>query len=85
MSFSTCRTSEYKIKEQPQVNYLSTIESTHVVLELLNDWNIENIEDKNLNDFLNPFHKMIEYQMTFIEDPLNNDVRFKPRNKFSKM
>ncbi|MCK4737503.1 MAG: DTW domain-containing protein [Sulfurimonas sp.] len=79
MSFSTCRTSQYKIKEQPQDNYLSTIESTHVVLELLNRWNLEDINKKEMDDFLNPFFKMIEYQQKLIKTPLSNSVRYKPR------
>ena len=80
MSFETSRTSQYKIKEQPESNYLSTIESTHVVLELLNTWNIEDIKEKDLDGFLNPFYKMIEYQQKLIENPLSNSVRFKKRS-----
>ena len=36
ISFETSKESQYQIKEQPQSNYLSTIESTLVVLEDLN-------------------------------------------------
>ena len=36
MSFTTTKTSKYDIKVQPNEAYLSTIESTLVVLELLN-------------------------------------------------
>ncbi|MCD6433367.1 MAG: DTW domain-containing protein [Sulfurimonas sp.] len=79
MSFETARLSQYQIKEQPESNYLSTIESTHVVLELLNFWNVENIEDERLNGFLKPFFKMIEYQQKLIQNPLSNAVRFKKR------
>ena len=79
MSFETSRTSEYKIKAQPQSNYLSTIESTLVVLELLNSWHVENIENRYLKGFLNPFYKMIEYQQKLIENPISNAVRFKRR------
>lgn len=77
MSFDTTRESEYKIKEQPESNYLSTIESTHVVLEFLNHWSIENICEKDLEGFLNPFYQMIKYQQKLIENPLSNSVRFK--------
>ncbi len=77
MSFESLRTSEYKIKEQPQSNYLSTIESTLEVLELLNFWHVENIEQKSLDMFLNPFHKMVEYQLGCIKDSSNKSVRFK--------
>jgi len=79
LSFETSRTSEYKIKQQPHSNYLSTIESTLVVLELLNYWHVEKIEDEYLNGFLNPFYKMIEYQQKLIQNPISNAVRFKKR------
>jgi len=61
MSFQTQRVSQYKIKVQPQENYLSTMESTLVVLEFLQKYNIENINEKDLENFLLPFFKMIEY------------------------
>ncbi len=77
ISFISSRESEYKIKEQPQSNYLSTIESTHVVLELLNQWSIEDVDEKNLEGFLTPFYQMIKYQQKLIENPLTNSVRFK--------
>jgi len=77
ISFTTSRVSQYKIKEQPQSNYLSTIESTLVVLELLNSWEVESIRDDELDDFLNPFFKMIEYQQKLIDNPLSNSVRFR--------
>ena len=79
MSFTTEKTSQYKIKEQPENNYLSTIESTLVVLELLNKRSVENIKESELKGFLNPFFKMIEYQQKLIENPLSNAVRFKRR------
>ncbi len=77
MSFTTTKTSQYSIKAQPDENYLSTIESTLVVLELLNKWEIENIEEEKFNGFLNPFFKMIEYQKNLIANPKSNAVRFK--------
>jgi len=81
MSFTTTKTSEYDIKIQPDENYLSTIESTLVVLELLNKWNIEQIEQGDLDIFLTPFYKMIEYQKKLIENPKSHAVRFKRRAK----
>lgn len=80
ISFTTQKQSEYKIKVQPKENYLSTIESTLVVLELLNKLNIEEIEKKNLSGFLKPFYKMIEYQQELILNPKHNAVRFKRRD-----
>jgi len=81
MSFDSSRVSQYGIKEQPQTHYLSTIESTHVVLELLDKWKVENIENKNLDGFLNPFFKMIEYQKKLIANPKSHAVRFKKKYK----
>lgn len=77
MSFTTSITSRYEIKTQPQERYLSTIESTLVVLELLNTYNIESNTQTQLQGFLNPFFKMIEYQQKLIQNPLSNAVRFK--------
>ncbi len=77
MSFTTSRESLYQIKQQPQKNYLSTIESTLVVLELLQSYEIEKFEAGDLEGFLEPFFKMIEYQKSLIENPLSNAVRFK--------
>jgi len=79
LSFTTTKLSQYQIKEQPDDNYLSTIESTLVVLELLNYWHVENLQESELNRFLTPFFKMIEYQQKLIENPLSNAVRFKKR------
>ena len=59
MSFTTTRTSQYQIKEQPDAAYLSTIESTLVVLEALNKYEIEDIDKGSLELFLEPFYKMI--------------------------
>ncbi len=81
ISFETKRVSQYQIKQQPQDNYLSTIESTLVVLEELNYLNIEEIKQENLDSFLNPFINMIKYQQRLIQNPLSNAVRFKPKNK----
>lgn len=81
ISFKTQRVSKYQIKEQPQSNFLSTIESTHEVLELLNMWHVENIEQEKLDGFLEPFFKMVEYQTKCIQSPLSNAVRFRNYQK----
>ena len=81
MSFSSDKTSKYEIKEQPKENYLSTIESTLVVLELLNEWKIESSTQKEIEGFLRPFEKMIEYQKKLIKNSVNNSVRFKKHTK----
>ena len=77
MSFTTTKTSQYQIKVQPDAAYLSTIESTLVVLELLDKQGIERLESSDLEGFLTPFFKMIEYQKALIANPLSHAVRFK--------
>ncbi len=79
ISFDNTKLSQFKIKEQPAEYCLSTIESTLRVLELLNRWDVENISQKGFDNFLNPFEKMIEYQLSYVENQDNNSVRFKKR------
>jgi len=79
ISFDATKRSEFKIKEQPLEYCLSTIESTLTVLELLAQWQIETIAQEKLETFLTPFHAMIDYQLSCIENPLHQAVRFKPR------
>ena len=79
VSFENTQLSQFKIKEQPAEYCLSTIESTLKVLELLNKWNLETIEEKDLQKFLNPFYKMIELQIKCIEDPQSNAVRYRKK------
>ena len=76
LSFTTDRVSKYEIKEQPQDNYLSTIESTLVVVEYLNSFNIESVTKEELDGFLTPFFKMIEYQKEAILKS-DSSVRFR--------
>ncbi len=75
MSFTTSRVSQYGIKEQPKSHYLSTIESTLVVLELLDKWGIESIKKSEFDGFLNPFFKMIEYQKNIMANSVGNYPR----------
>ncbi len=77
MSFTTQKRSEYQIKEQPQENYLSTIESTYEVLKLLESHDIESYDTAEIDAFLKPFYEMIAYQKKLIENPKSNAVRFK--------
>ena len=81
MSFDSTKLSQFKIKQQPAEFCLSTIESTLSVLELLNKYEIEKIEKNDLEEFLNPFEQMIEYQQQIIANPLSNAVRFKRRSE----
>jgi len=81
MSFTTTKSSEYEIKVQPDAAYLSTIESTLVVLELLDGHKIESISQESLEGFLRPFREMIAYQKKLIENPQSHAVRFRRHGK----
>ena len=65
VSFTHTKSSGFIFKEQPKEYCLSTMESTLCVLELLNKHNIENINTNTLRHFLKPFHKMVEYQVSY--------------------
>ena len=64
VSFTHSKVSGFKFKEQPQEYCLSTMESTLCVLELLNKSGSENIGSEKLRNFLLPFEKMVEYQLS---------------------
>lgn len=66
VSFTHDKSSQFKIKKQPNIHCLSTIESTLCILELLNKQNIENITNDKLDNFLNPFTNMVSYQINCI-------------------
>ncbi len=63
VSFQHTKNSGYRIKEQPMDLCLSTIESTHCVLELLTLNGVEKLSSIELDGFLKPFKKMVEYQV----------------------
>lgn len=72
ISFAHNKISEFKIKQQPFPKCLSTIESVKIVIEELNRLNIENC---SLDNFLNPFLKMVEYQIEYQKNPPKNSYR----------
>ncbi|WP_428023141.1 tRNA-uridine aminocarboxypropyltransferase [Arcobacter sp.] len=74
ISFNFESSSAYEFKKQPSEYCLSTIESTLVILKLLNKQNIENIEKEFLENFLVPFDKMVEFQ---INKSLEKNIRYK--------
>ncbi len=81
VSFEHNRSSNFQIKEQPAKEFLSTIESIHCVLELLCENEDEFLTQKELEGFLNPFEKMIAYQLGRI-DTHADLVRYKtPKSK----
>ena len=81
ISFDATKLSQFKIKEQPEDYCLSTIESTLSVLEILNNSKFENIDTNDLDNFLNPFEKMVDYQLKCLENQQTNSVRYKRKHK----
>ncbi len=65
VSFSHTKRSEFLFKEQPKEYCLSTMESTHCILELLNAQDVENIREEKLEQFLSPFKHMVKYQTEY--------------------
>jgi len=63
VSFSHEEVSGFRFKQQPKEYCLSTMESTLCVLKLLNRHKVEEISQKKLDHFLDPFKKMVEYQL----------------------
>lgn len=80
LSFTHTKTSQFQIKEQPKEYCLSTIESTQTILELLAAQGLEQLEQSDLDDFLNPFFSMIDYQMKCASMSEENTARFIKRD-----
>jgi len=80
ISFTHTKASNFQFKTQPNEYCLSTIESTLCILELLNHHKIENIEQNALEKFLHPFNKMVEYQISCIENSSIKKPRFLRRD-----
>lgn len=76
LSFEHTKSSAFKFKTQPQDYCLSTMESTLCILELLDFHEVEDIAQKQFENFLKPFEKMVEYQ---IDCSKISDIRYKPR------
>jgi len=82
MSFTHTKTSNFTIKKQPADYCLSTMETTLCVLELLNKHSIENTSQADLDSFLKPFEKMIEYQVQCASKSDTCNLRYKlPKSK----
>lgn len=63
VSFSHEEVSGFTFKQQPKAYCLSTMESTLCVLKLLNQHKVEEISQEKLQRFLQPFEKMVDYQL----------------------
>ena len=78
VSFETTTPSKFSIKEQPNVNCLSTIETSHKILQLLNNHGVENLHNSEIDTVLNPFYAMIDYQ---VDASKVSNIRYKPQNQ----
>ena len=76
VSFFHTKSSQFKIKMQPNEVCLSTIESTLCILELLDKHNIESIKKEQFDNFLKPFEKMVEYQVACATQSSGRKPRF---------
>lgn len=72
VSFDNNKKSAFKIKQQPHPACLSTIESVKEVIDCLIDLGLENCSTER---FLDPFLKMIEYQIDCVRNPDNKNHR----------
>ncbi|MDH4466463.1 MAG: DTW domain-containing protein [Bacteriovoracaceae bacterium] len=75
ISFDSKQTSQFYIKQQPTSLCLSTIESLYQVLECLNQWGAEKIENKGHENFLYLLQKMCDFQKSCTELPQNHRYR----------
>lgn len=76
--FDELQTSQFLFKQQPYPGCLSTIESTHKLLECLNH---HKIEDLKLNQFMLPFEKLVSMQIEHQNNPPAGSYRSKPHKK----
>ena len=84
ISFQHTKISAFKIKTQPNIYCLSTIESTLCILELLTNHKIEDITNEQLENFLEPFNQMVAYQVKCNIESGDGSVRYKIPYKDSK-
>lgn len=77
VSFSSDRTSEFKVKHQPLPGCLSTVESIHQVLLDLNRMGLENTGNKHEN-LMDVFRYTVNQQMELAQDPERQGYRKKP-------
>ena len=71
ISFTHTKRSEFAIKEQPEDYCLSTIESVLCVMEILDKNGEEEITKESFEGFLNPFKKMIDFQIEYMQECQN--------------
>ncbi len=87
VSFDNKIKSKFVFKQQPDSLCLSTIETIHTVLNLLNKSGLEQCDTKG---FLIPFEKMIEHQLGYILNSNNKNYcstvngEILPKNRYKK-
>lgn len=79
MSFTPTCVSQFAFKTQPNSYCLSTIETTQTILNLFNTQELENLTQQEIEYFIKPFEKMVEYQLGKAQNIGN--VRYKPPYK----
>lgn len=77
VSFTTTRTSEFRVKHQPMPGCLSTVESIHQVILELNRLTLENTGPSHDN-LMDVFRKTVEKQVDLAQDPARQGYRRKP-------
>lgn len=75
LSFNVKKTSQFKIKKQPNNYCLSTIESTQYIIKLLNKYNLEDLNTIKIEQMTKPFEKMVNYQLNCANN--KKEIRFK--------
>lgn len=76
VSFTSERTSAFKVKHQPLPQCLSTVESIHQVIFELNRLGLEQTQGKEEN-LLEVFNKIVEQQISLAADPTRAGYRRK--------
>ena len=62
VSFTPRQPSNFKFKKQPQVEYISTLESIQLLLELGQEQGVESV-DENIKQFPEIFDRLVEIQL----------------------
>lgn len=67
VSFTPRQPSNFQFKKQPRVEYLSTLESIHLLLELGREQGVES-PDRNIGQLPEIFERLVEIQMRGADD-----------------
>lgn len=63
VSFTPRQPSNFKFKKQPQVEYISTLESIQLLLELGQEQGIEAVDENDLKQLPEVFDRLVEIQL----------------------